>query len=114
MYGNNVLSSMSRLAKQVGRASLVAVTLGLASGVAVAAGPEPAPIEEAVPPAPGAGYAWMPGHWEHHLFGWTWQGGYWIAPAPTSVTVVRTPVVGRWRPFHPYHPHRVVVVRRRH
>lgn len=115
MYATNLFSSLRRYAHHGMRAAVVALTLGLGAGVAHAAQPEPAPIEEAVPPSPGAGYAWVPGHWEHHLFGWSWQPGYWIAPAttPTAVTVVRTPVVRHWHPWHPYRPHRVVIVHRR-
>ena len=55
----------------------LALLAGLGSGIAsaqvvvVERGAMPAPIVEVVPAAPGAGYAWVPGH---HV----WRGGAWF------------------------------------
>lgn len=37
--------------------------------------PVPPPRYEAVPPPPGARYAWVPGHWQWNGYRYVWIGG---------------------------------------
>src|SRR5215472_2022467 len=60
-----------------------ALLAGLSSGIAsaqvvVARGAMPAPIVEVVPAAPGAGYAWVPGHHVWRGGGWFWVKGHYV------------------------------------
>ncbi|MEZ4238465.1 MAG: hypothetical protein R3F59_20400 [Myxococcota bacterium] len=108
--------------------TLAALTLAIGlmgPATALARPPEPAPVAETVPPAPGPGYAWVPGSWDWHPFRheYSWEPGYWAViepPAPAVYgwwrpgfyrppLVVRTGVVYR-RPIIVRHP---VVVHRR-
>jgi hypothetical protein len=58
---------------------------------------QPPPVQpEAIPPAPGAGYVWSPGHWEWQG-GWVWVGGVWIAPPSVGMIYVA--------PGWEHHPH---------
>jgi hypothetical protein len=68
----------------------------------------PAPIVEAVPPAPGAGFAWVPGHWVWREGAWFWVRGHYVEgavppmPAPVVEAVPVAPsrehfwVRGHW------------------
>ena len=59
--------------------------------VVIERGVMPAPIVEVVPAAPGAGYAWVPGHWVWRG-GWVWVKGHHIrgvvAAMPAEVVEV--------------------------
>jgi hypothetical protein len=47
---------------------------------------------EQVPPAPGAGYVWMAGHWNNVAQKWVWVAGHWeMPPSPSAVWVA-----GHW------------------
>jgi hypothetical protein len=53
----------------------------------------PAPIVEAVPPAPRVGLAWVPGHWVCREGAWFWVKGHYVEgvvpPMPAPVVEVR-------------------------
>jgi hypothetical protein len=51
----------------------------------------PPPIEEAIPPSPGARYVWAPGYWVWNGR-WLWQSGRWTLP-PRERAVWQP---GRW------------------
>jgi len=55
----------------------------------------PAPIVEVVPVQPGAGFAWVPGHWAWRGGGWFWVRGHYIqgiVPAMPAPVVEVVPV----------------------
>lgn len=58
-----------------------------------APGPPPAPLVESVPPAPGYGASWQPGHWAWNGDHWVWILGHYAYP-PASAT---TWVPGHWQ-----------------
>jgi len=72
----------------------------------------PAPVQEVIPPAPGAGYAWVQGHWSWQNHGWQWQAGHWYQgyarPMPAviveQITVAPSPahywIPGHWSWHH--------------
>ena len=41
----------------------------------------PAPITERIPPAPGSGYAWMPGHYRWNGSRYVWIQGHYMRHA---------------------------------
>jgi hypothetical protein len=46
------------------------------------------PTVQAVVPAPGPGYFWVPGYWEWTSRGWVWVAGHWaVRPYPQAVWV---------------------------
>ncbi len=47
------------------------------SAVSVVGNPPPAPLPEAVPPAPGPGFIWIDGSWLWIIDHWDWHPGYW-------------------------------------
>ena len=50
----------------------------------------PAPIVEAVPQAPRAGFSWVPGHWVWREGAWFWVKGHYVegvVPAMPAVVV---------------------------
>lgn len=54
--------------------------------------PPPPPPQEAIPPSPGEGYAWVAGDWTWTPSGrWEWREGRWVQAEPGSVWVA-----GRW------------------
>jgi hypothetical protein len=64
---------------------------------AVVVNQQPPPVQpEVIPPAPGAGYVWSPGHWEWQGQ-WLWVGGYWVAPPAVGMVYVA--------PGWEHHPH---------
>ena len=82
------------------RSLLVACALGAAiAGGATAANAQvyvqaapPAPIYEAVPGSPGAGYYWIPGHWRWNGYRYVWIRGHY-SYRPYAGAVWRP---GRW------------------
>ena len=62
----------------------LALLAGLGSGIAsaqvvvVERGAMPAPIVEVVPAVPGAGYAWVPGHYVWRGGAWFWVRGHYV------------------------------------
>ena len=76
--------------------ALVALTLlagtSFAQAQAVIVGERamPAPIVEVIPAAPGAGYAWGPGHWTWRRGAWFWVRGHHIRGV---VTAMPAPIV---------------------
>lgn len=38
----------------------------------------PAPVHEMVPPPPGPGAHWVPGHWSWREGGWRWNAGHYV------------------------------------
>ena len=76
--------------------ALVALSLVIGTGVAQAQAvivgerAMPAPIVEVIPAAPGAGYAWVPGHWKWHRGAWFWVKGHHIRG---TVTAMPAPIV---------------------
>jgi hypothetical protein len=69
----------------------------------------PAPVAEVVPPPPGHGWNWVPGHWVWLEGAWRWTAGHYVQvavpPMPVvieeSITVAPSPahiwVRGHWR-----------------
>lgn len=122
------------------RAARWALALGF-TGTLVACGPgfyyvdydtveteavPPPPRAEAVPPAPGPDYLWLPGYWYWTGASYVWHPGTWgIPPAPHHVWVRNGwvhhhgryhYVPGRWAPpnrvpSHHYHGHRPPPIR---
>jgi hypothetical protein len=48
----------------------------------------PAPLSEAVPPAPASNALWVPGYWDFNGSGYTWTGGRWEIPPPMSTSYI--------------------------
>lgn len=73
------------------------------------AAPPPVPRPETKPPAPAAGYVWVPGHYMPVKGEWQWVAGEWGVPAtPSSVWIdarydakVKYWTPGYWQPDRP-------------
>src|SRR5262245_55201508 len=66
--------------KSAGAAALVLVcgiTVASAQAVGIERGVMPPPRVEVIPPVPGPGYNWVPGHWAWRG-GWVWVPGHHI------------------------------------
>lgn len=71
--------------------------------------PPPPPRLETKPPAPAAGYVWIPGHWTPVNGQWRWTPGEWGEP-PTAASVwieskydskTKQWTAGYWQPDRP-------------
>ncbi|HTJ62588.1 MAG TPA: hypothetical protein VL899_02160 [Alphaproteobacteria bacterium] len=80
----------------IGAMTLAAGPSRAAVGVVVNIAP-PAPMVEAVPVAPVAGYIWRPGHWRWNGVRYVWIRGRYVAPP--YVGAVWVP--GHWGPRGP-------------
>jgi len=83
-------------------AFLVSFGTGLAHAQAVVVERAmPAPVVEVVPAVPGAGYAWVPGHWVWRGGAWFWVKGHYIQGAVTPMPAPVVEVIpGRPTPGH--------------
>jgi hypothetical protein len=70
--------------------SLAMLAIPAAAQVYVTIAP-PAPIVETIPASPGAGYAWIPGHYRWNGYRYVWVGGHYMHHA------------GRWCNGHWHH-----------
>jgi hypothetical protein len=48
----------------------------------------PAPLNDVMPPSPGANALWIPGYWDFNGTSYTWTAGHWEIPPPMSTTYV--------------------------
>jgi len=48
----------------------------------------PAPLNDVMPPSPGANALWVPGYWDFNGSAYTWTAGHWEIPPPMSTTYV--------------------------
>jgi hypothetical protein len=46
----------------------------------------PAPLNDVIPPSPGANALWVPGYWDYNGTGYTWTAGHWEIPPPMATT----------------------------
>jgi WXXGXW repeat (2 copies) len=91
-----------------GVAALAALTLlaGLSGGIAnaqvvIERGAMPAPIVEVIPTAPGAGYAWVRGHYVWRAGAWFWvKGHYVLGVVPAMPAEIVEVIPARPSPAH--------------
>ncbi len=70
-------------------AQVISAPTGYVDPNAVVVNQTPPPVQpEVIPPAPGPGYSWSPGHWEWNGGGWVWIGGVWVAPPSPGLVYV--------------------------
>jgi len=59
--------------------------------------PAPAAPGEVVPPAPGPGLVWVPGHYAWNGAAYVWRPGFWATPARPRSRVGAWSLAGRFR-----------------
>jgi hypothetical protein len=61
-------------------AAMLSAGVGLARTQVYVGIAPPAPVVEAPPPAPGAGYVWTPGYYNWNGSSYVWTRGAWVMP----------------------------------